>query len=38
VEVKPGEAVTIVVVARTVERFVKTVKEEKKEERRSKKK
>jgi DNA gyrase subunit A len=31
VEVKPGEAVTSVIVAWTVERFVKTVKEEKKE-------
>jgi DNA gyrase subunit A len=36
VEVKPGEAVTSVVVAWTVERFVKTIKEEKKEEKNKK--
>jgi DNA gyrase/topoisomerase IV subunit A len=38
VEVKPGESVTSVIVAWTVERFVKVVKEEKKEEREKKEK
>jgi hypothetical protein len=38
VEVKPGEAVTSVIVAWTVERFVKTVKEEVKKEKEVKKK
>ncbi len=36
VEVKPGETVTSVIVAWTIDRFVKTVKEEKKEEKKEK--